>query len=280
MSRPISVFVGAAMVATSVGITARVLGDIGVLRSRTAKIILGAAVFDDILGMLLLAVVEGFAHSGGLQWMKLGTLTAEAIIFALFLIFIGPHIVRRIRPGMASFSTHNAPLIIALAVCLGLSYAAAKIGMAAIIGAFFAGMIFAEYSPEWDLLPRVHAITEFLGPFFFFSIGSQLNAHLFRGEVLQAALIISLLAIVSKVVGCGLPLLREDWTTILRVGVGMMPRGEVALIVALVGLNSQIVTPSTYAVVVFMAAVTTVLAPPLLHYLFRDERKSIAVAGT
>jgi Kef-type K+ transport system membrane component KefB len=275
-----SVFVGAAMVATSVGITARVLGDIGVLRSRTAKIILGAAVFDDILGMLLLAVVEGFAHSGGLQWMKLGTLTAEAIIFALFLIFIGPHIVRRIRPGMASFSTHNAPLIIALAVCLGLSYAAAKIGMAAIVGAFFAGMIFAEYSPEWDLLPRVRAITEFLGPFFFFSIGSQLNAHLFRGEVLQAALIISLLAIVSKVVGCGLPLLREDWTTILRVGVGMMPRGEVALIVALVGLNSQIVTPSTYAVVVFMAAVTTVLAPPLLHYLFRDERKSIAVAGT
>jgi Kef-type K+ transport system membrane component KefB len=275
-----SIFVGAAMVATSVGITARVLGDLGVLASRTAKIILGAAVFDDILGMLLLALVEGLAQGGGVQWGRLGILAGEAIVFALFMIFLGPRIIRRIRPGMARLSTHNAPLIIALGVCLGLSYASAKIGMAAIIGAFFAGMIFAECSPDWNLLPRVHAITEFLGPFFFFSIGSQLNVRLFRGEVLVVASVISLLAIVSKVVGCGLPLLREGWSSALRVGVGMMPRGEVALIVALIGLNSQIVTPATYAVVVFMTAVTTVLAPPLLRYLFRDEVTLTDVVST
>ena len=268
-----SIFVGAAMVATSVGITARVLGDLGVLASRTAKIILGAAVFDDILGMLLLALIEGLAQGGAVQWVRLGILAGEAIVFALFMIFLGPRIVTRIRPGMARLSTHNAPLITALAVCLGLSYASAKIGMAAIIGAFFAGMIFAEYSPEWDLLPRVHAITEFLGPFFFFSIGAQLNVRLFRGEVLVVAFVVSALAIVSKVIGCGFPLLREGWSTSLQVGVGMMPRGEVALIVALIGLNSQIVTQATYAVVVFMTAVTTVLAPPLLRYLFRDERR-------
>jgi Kef-type K+ transport system membrane component KefB len=273
-----SIFVGAAMVATSVGITARVLGDLGVLASRTAKIILGAAVFDDILGMLLLAVVEGMTQSAGVQWVQLGVLAGEAIVFALFMIFIGPRLIRRIRPGMERLSTHNAPLILALAVCLGLSYAAAKIGMAAIIGAFFAGMVFAEYSPEWDLLPRVHAITEFLGPFFFFSIGSQLNIHLFRGDVLVVAIVVSLLAIVSKVIGCGLPLLREDWKTVLRVGVGMMPRGEVALIVAVVGLNSQIVTQSTYAVVVFMTGVTTVLAPPLLRFLFREGESPMAAA--
>src|SRR5207245_2751975 len=160
-------------------------------------------------------------------------------------------------------------------VCLGLSFAASRIGMAAIIGAFFAGMMFAECTPQWNLLPRVHAITEFLGPFFFFSIGSQLNARLFRGEVLTVALVVSLLAIISKVIGCGLPLLRENWKTVLQVGVGMMPRGEVALIVALVGLNSRIVTESTYAVVVFMTAVTTVLAPPLLRYLFRGEMDPI-----
>jgi Kef-type K+ transport system membrane component KefB len=141
-----SIFVGAAMVATSVGITARVLGDLGVLASRTAKIILGAAVFDDILGMLLLALIEGLAQGGAVQWVRLGILAGEAIVFALFMIFLGPRIVTRIRPGMARLSTHNAPLITALAVCLGLSYASAKIGMAAIIGAFFAGMIFAEYS--------------------------------------------------------------------------------------------------------------------------------------
>jgi Kef-type K+ transport system membrane component KefB len=266
-----SVFVGAAMVATSVGITARVLGDLGVISSRTAKIILGAAVFDDILGMLLLAVVDGLAHSAGMQWVKLGVLAAEAIVFALFMIFIGPRIIRHIKPGMAWLSTHNAPLIVALTVCLGLSYAASKIGMAAIIGAFFAGMIFAEYSPEWDLQLRVHAITEFLAPFFFFSIGSQLNVRLFNGEVLSVALVVTLLAVISKVVGCGLPLIGEGWNTILSVGVGMMPRGEVALIVALVGLNSQIVSQATYAIVVFMTAVTTVLAPPLLRYLFRRE---------
>jgi Kef-type K+ transport system membrane component KefB len=268
-----SVFVGAAMVATSVGITARVLGDLGVLSSRTAKIILGAAVFDDILGMLLLAVVDGLAESQGVQWGRLGVLAIEAILFALFMIFIGPQILCKLKPSVSRLSTHNAPLIIALMVCLGLSFAAAKIGIAAIIGAFFAGMIFSEYSPEWDLLPRVHAITEFLGPFFFFSIGAQLNVKLFNGEVLLVASIVTVLAVVSKVAGCGLPLLSEGWNTVLSVGVGMMPRGEVALIVALVGLNSQIVSQSTYAVVVFMTAVTTVLAPPLLRILFRNEMR-------
>jgi Kef-type K+ transport system membrane component KefB len=268
-----SVFVGAAMVATSVGITARVLGDMGVLSSQTAKIILGAAVFDDILGMLLLAVVDGLAQGGGVQWVRLGILAGEAILFALFMIFIGPRILSKLRPGLARLSTHNAPLVVALMVCLGLSFAASKIGMAAIIGAFFAGMIFSECSPEWNLRPRVHAITEFLGPFFFFSIGSQLDVKLFNGEVLAVATIVSLLAIVSKVAGCGLPLLTQGWHMALSVGVGMMPRGEVALIVALVGLNSQIVTQSTYAIVVFMTAVTTVLAPPLLRILFRNETR-------
>ncbi len=275
-----SVFVGVAMVATSVGITARVLGDLGVLSSRVAKIILGAAVFDDILGMLLLAVVDGLAQSRSVEWLRLGILALEAILFALFMIFIGPRILSRMRPRLARLSTRNAFLIVALMVCLGLSFAASKIGMAAIIGAFFAGMIFSECSPEWDLRPRVHAITEFLGPFFFFSIGSQLDVKLFRGDVLAVAGIVSVLAIVSKIVGCGLPLIDNGWSDALRVGVGMMPRGEVALIVALVGLNSQIVTQSTYAVVVFMSAVTTILAPPILRYLFRKEVADAAAATT
>ena len=271
-----SIFVGAAMVATSVGITARVLGDLGVLSTTTAKIILGAAVFDDILGMLLLAVVEGLARAGEVQWLKLGILGAEAIAFALFMLFVGPRILRRARPRVDRLSTRHASLLVALIVCLFLSWLSAKIGMAAIIGAFFAGMIFADHAVEWDLLPRVHAITEFLGPFFFFSIGAQLNARLFTGEVLVAAVVITALAIFSKVAGCGLPVLKDGWHEALAVGVGMMPRGEVALIIALVGLNSQIVTQATYAIVVFMTAITTLLAPPLLRYLFRHEQREIA----
>jgi Kef-type K+ transport system membrane component KefB len=274
-----AIFVGAAMVATSVGITARMLGDLRVLATRAARIILGAAVFDDILGMLLLAIVAGLASSGGLERLHLGILIVEAASFALFMIFVAPRIVRRIQPGMDRLSTQHAPLIIALALCLFLSWLSARIGMAAIIGAFFSGLMLADYAPRWNLLPRVSGITEFLAPFFFFSIGSRLNVHLFAGDVLFAAIVISLLAIVSKVIGCGLPLWREGWLSALQVGVGMMPRGEVALIVALVGLQSQIVPPSTYAIVVFMTAVTTILAPPLLRCLFRGEMEAVRASA-
>jgi Kef-type K+ transport system membrane component KefB len=265
-----AIFVGAAMVATSVGITARVLADLHVLTSRTARIIMGAAVFDDILGMVLLAIVGGVASGNGLHWLHLGILIGEAFAFALFMIFVAPKIVNRIQPRVERLSNENAPLVLALAICLFLSWLAAKIGMAAIIGAFFAGLMFADYAPEWDLMPQVGGITEFLAPFFFFSIGTRLNIHLFTGDVLVAAIVVSVLAIISKVIGCGLPLLREDWTIVFRVGIGMMPRGEVALIVALVGLQSNIVSQSTYAIVVFMTAVTTLLAPPVLRVLFRN----------
>jgi len=264
-------FVGAAMVATSVGITARVLGNLGVLSTQTAKIILGAAVFDDILGMLLLAAVAGLSAGGHLHWLHLGVLFAEAFGFSLFMMLVAPRIVKRMEPRVERLSTENAPLIVALAICLLLSWLSAKIGMAAIIGAFFAGLVFADYAPGWNLRPRVGGITEFLAPYFFFAIGSRLNTKLFSGDLLTDAAIVSLLAIISKVIGCGLPLLGQQWRKIFQVGIGMMPRGEVALIVALVGLQSGIVLQSTYAIVVFMTAVTTLLAPPLLRYVFRAE---------
>lgn len=265
-----AIFVGAAMVATSVGITARVLGNLHVLSTQTAKIIMGAAVFDDILGMLLLAVVAGLS-AGTLHWLHLSVLFVEAFAFALFMIFVAPRIVKRIEPGVGRLSTENAPLIVALSLCLFLSWLSAKIGMAAIIGAFFSGLVFADCAPGWNLLPRVSGLTEFLSTYFFFAIGSRLDVKLFSGNLLIDAGIVSLLAIISKVIGCGLPLLGQRWREIFQVGVGMMPRGEVALIVALVGLQSGIVLQSTYAIVVFMTAVTTLLAPPLLRYLFRGE---------
>jgi Kef-type K+ transport system membrane component KefB len=226
--------------------------------------------------MVLLAVVAGVASGGGLEWLHLGVLLVEAIAFALFMIFAAPRIVRRIHPGVERLSTQNASLVVALAICLFLSWLSAKIGMAAIIGAFFAGLMFADYAPHWNLIARVGGITEFLAPYFFFSIGSQLDMKLFNGRVLVAATMVSVLAIFSKLFGCGLPLLREGWGEALRVGVGMVPRGEVALIVALVGLQSGIVTQSTYAIVVAMTAVTTLVAPTLWRYLFRGATKQPA----
>src|SRR5581483_10856890 len=265
-----SVFVGAAMVATSVGITARIFADMHLLSTETAKIILGAAVFDDILGMIMLALVGGLA-SGGVNWLHMGVLIGEAAGFALFMMFVAPRIVRRMEGGVEHLSMQNASLVVALAICLLLSWLAVKINIAAIIGAFFAGLVFADYAPQWNLMPRVSGIAEFLAPFFFFTIGARLNASLLTREILISALIISVLAVVSKLIGCGLPMLGQGWRQVLQVGTGMVPRGEVALIVALVGLQAGIVSQSTYAIVVLMTAVTTVLAPPLLRVLFRRE---------
>src|SRR5262249_21238937 len=120
-------FVATAMVATSVGITARILGDMNVLQTKAARIILGAAVFDDILGMILLAVVVGLAAPSGTNWAQLLVTAGEAVAFALIMILYAPRVVRRMQPGVQRMSTPDAPLVIALAICLGLSYAADKI---------------------------------------------------------------------------------------------------------------------------------------------------------
>jgi Kef-type K+ transport system membrane component KefB len=267
-----AIFVGAAMVATSVGITARVMGDLRVLHTRVASIILGAAVADDILGMIVLAVVAGLGAGAGVQWVELLVLLAEALAFTIFMVFFASKVIHRMRPGVERLSTQNAPLILALALCLGLSVAAERIGMAAIIGAFFAGLAFAEYSSEWRLAPRVNAINEFLAPFFFFTMGARLDLRIFNREVIVACVVITVLALIGKVVACGLPALREGWPSALKVGVGMTPRGEVALIVALVGLQMKMISQAAYAIVIFMTGATTLLAPPVLRYLFKQDK--------
>ncbi len=274
-----AIFVAAAMVATSVGITARVLRDMNVHKSRTAQIILGAAVFDDILGMLLLGVLVSTVSTGGIQYVHLGLVTVEAVGFALFMIYVAPRVVDRLEPGIQQMQTQDAPLVLALALCLGLSVAATRIGMAAIIGAFFAGLAFADYSPRWNLEPRAQAINQFLAPFFFFTMGSRLDLSVFSRSVVMLALALSALAVISKIVGCGLPLYREGWRSMLQVGVGMTPRGEVALIVALIGLQMNMISQRAYALVIVMTAVTTILPAPFLRMLFISGDKGPGIPG-
>jgi len=271
-----AIFVAAAMVATSVGIAARVMGDLRVLHTRVARIILGAAVADDILGMIVLAVVAGLGSGAGVQWAQLIVLFLEAVAFTLFMVFFGSRVIHKMQPGVERLSTQNAPLILALALCLGLSVAAERIGMAAIIGAFFAGLAFAEYSGEWQLAPRVSAINEFLAPFFFFTMGSRLDLHVFDARVIVACVVVTVLALTAKVVACGAPVLREGWLNALKVGVGMTPRGEVALIVALVGLQMKMMSQAAYGIVIFMTGATTLIAPPILRYLFRQDKPEAA----
>ncbi len=264
-----AVFVAAAMVATSVGVTAGVLDELRVLHARFSRIILGAAVFDDILGMVLLAVVVGMA-SGGVRWLHLGITFLEALAFTLFMIFVGPRVVHHMRPGLRRLSTQNAPLALSLALCLMFSWASERIGMAAIIGAFFTGLVLADYAPEWELGPPVRGIHDMLAPFFFFAIGARLDIGLFSGGVLWTACVVTVLAIISKLAGCGLPVLNEGWPTALRVSIGMVPRGEVALIIALIGLQMNVISQSAYAIVIFMTAITTLAAPLALRWVLNS----------
>ncbi len=267
-----STFIATAMVATSVGITARVMGDMDVLKTRAAQIILSAAVFDDILGMVLLAVVAGMASAGGVQWGQIVIVLTMATAFSLFMIFVAPHLVSRVKGPVENMSTRQAPLILALALCLALSVLAEKIGMAGIIGAFFAGLAIADHRHKWNLEPGIDAIRDFLAPVFFFIMGAKLDVRVFTPDILVAAIVVSILAIASKVIGCGLPALKEGRKTALIVGVGMVPRGEVGLIVALVGLNMNLIDQAGFAVVMFMTAVTTIVAPIGLRMLLKGER--------
>jgi Kef-type K+ transport system membrane component KefB len=263
-------FVGAALVATSVAVTARVLADLRVLSSESARVILGAAVFDDILGMLVLALVAGLASAGSIRWLQLGILAVEAAGFAFAMIFVVPRLIRRVRVRIERFSTQHAPVFLAMGLGLGLSAAAERIGLAAIIGAFFTGLAFAEYGDEWGIRPRVEGVAEFLGPFFFFTIGTQLDLRVFSsGSLLITAIVLSIIAIASKLIGCGVPMLGSDWRTVLQVGVGMVPRAEVGLIVAALGLQMGLISKNSYAVVVFMAFVTTIVTPPVLRAQFK-----------
>lgn len=273
-----AIFMGAAMVATSVGITARVLQDLGVLRSVVATIILGAAVIDDVLGMIVLAIVSSLSE-GRVDWVEIGSVTALAVGFTIFIVLVGGRVIRGLAPRVAQFSGTNPYFALALIICLGLSVAAEMIGMAAIIGAFLAGLVFSEQEMGPLLKEKMHSVYEFLVPFFFVTMGMQMKLSVFaRREILLLAGLVTLLAILGKLVGCGLAAYRLGWRGVLQVGAGMVPRGEVGIIVASIGLRLHTISDGIYAVVIIMVLVTTLLAPPVLRVLF--AKPAAVDAGT
>jgi Kef-type K+ transport system membrane component KefB len=264
-----SIFIGAAMVATSVGITARVLSDLGFIHTTVARVILGAAVIDDILGMIILAIVSSLS-SGNVQYLQIVIVAGEAIAFTFFVALLGEKVVNKISPRVEKMQTKDPHFVLALLFCLGLSLVATEVGIAAIVGAFLAGMVLAEKSEQYLLHDKSLAIYQFLVPFFFVTMGMQLNVRVFLDrQIVTLASIITLAAILGKLVGCGLGAYRLDFKSAVKVGVGMVPRGEVGIIVALVGLGLHTISDSAYAVVLFMTVVTTSLAPPALRWLFR-----------
>ena len=270
-------FVGAALTATSVGITARVLSDLGRLGTRVARIIIGAAVLDDILGMLVLAIVSGLA-AGMLSAFQIQLLAAEAVAFVVLSLLLGRYAMKHLSPRIASQSSGSSrgPLFaIAICICFGLSAVADKIGLAAIIGAFFAGIIFAEIPQAPALRRNMEPLHELLVPIFFVLMGAHVDVpRLLTAEVLPVGLLITAIAIAGKVIGCGLSAFRLGWRDALAVGVGMTPRGEVGIVVALIGLRSGVISSDVYSQVILMSVLTSLFAPSLLRRLLGPSVES------
>jgi len=265
-----AIFLGVAMVATSVGITARVLSDLGYLQRKESQIILGAAVVDDIIGLLILAIVSG-SQSGNFSLLNMGILIVEVLAFVTAFIYFGSRLTKRHGTKLDRLKINEAPLVVAIAATFGLAALASFIGMAAIVGAFLAGVIFAEVNETYSLRKQVIPIYELFVPFFFVVIGSQINLSVLADpKILALTAAVIFLAVISKIVGCGLAVINQGKRTWFKVGVGMVPRGEVGVIIGLLGLSLGAITDELYSVIIIMSMVTTFIAPFLIKIAFKD----------
>ena len=273
-----SMFVGAALVATSIGITARVINELRLTEAVESRVIIGAAVIDDILGMIVLAVVVGISVGGSSGVADAMIVSLEAVFFVLLVIIVGGMLIpraRRAREASSACPPNSkargvGAVTMALVVCFGLSFVASYLGLAAIIGAFLAGMIFSEFKDLWPCEERFQPINEFLVPFFFIFVGVSVNLSSF-GPVIGIALVLTIIAIATKYVGCGAGALKMGRRSASIVGVGMVPRGEVGIIIASIGFAMGVVSPGIFAGVIFMSMATTIVAPPLLTYAFKSK---------
>ena len=263
-----AMFVAAAFVATSAGITAKVLQEMGALGRKEAKIILGAAVIDDVLAMLLLAVVSALQTKAGVDVLNLLKVLAEAIGFVGVVALLGTYAMRKRSRVLDAPRGSDSPLIVSFAICLTLAVASSTVGLAAIIGAFLAGMVLAETPHRKTLEHDFARISAVLVPFFFVVTGAKVDVGLLlNGPVLVSVLVVTVLAIVGKLVGCGFGAKSLGRRGAFAVGVGMVPRGEVGVIVAGLGQQAGVFPPRTYAIIVGMSLLTSVVAPPVLKRL-------------
>ena len=290
----VHIFIGATLCATSVGITARVFKDLGKLATREARIILGAAVIDDVLGLLVLAIVSGAieatANGGALSMLHIAGIALKSVLFLIGAIAVGQFLVPRLLRGAGRLETRGVLLTLALSLCFVLSWAALKAGLAAIVGAFAAGLILDEvhYRPkggrtERDLNDLLQPVSTLLVPIFFVLMGMKVDLRLFtRLDIVGFAALLTIAAIAGKQV-CGLAVL-ERGINRLAVGVGMIPRGEVGLIFAGIGatlllpspagVSAPVISPATFGAVVIMVIITTLVTPPGLKWSLGRRRRA------
>ncbi len=285
----VHLFLGAVLAATSVGITARVLSDLGKTQLREAKIILGAAVIDDVLGLIVLAAVQGIiaATNAGqpISLLSIGGIIAKALLFFVGAILLGLVVSKRFYRWASFMRGKGVLLTVTLIWCFGLAYIASVMGLAPIVGAFAAGLVLEEATfIDWEgreeqLEKLLRPVADFLIPVFFVHMGMKVQLNVFGDlSVLGLAAGLTAAAILGKQV-CSFGVL-ERGVGRLVVGLGMIPRGEVGLIVASIGAGMRtaeghpVIAPSTFSATVIMVVITTMMTPPLLQRaLKRLERK-------
>jgi Kef-type K+ transport system membrane component KefB len=271
-------FLGAMLAATSVGITARVLKDAGALQAPFARIILGAAVIDDVLGLLVLAVVSGIITAAAtgttLSAASMLWIVAKAVVFLAGALVIGSVLSPRLFRGALALRSRGVVLALSLGFCFLLSYLALRAGLAPIVGAFAAGLVLEEVHFEGQVErgePPLHEslgpLTALLVPVFFIRMGMLVDVRSFASaSVLGFAIVLTLAAILGKLACAAVA---PKGVSGLTLGLGMMPRGEVGLIFAGIGAQlmlagKPVVDAGTYAGAVFMVVATTMVTPPLL----------------
>ncbi len=270
-----SLFIGSALAATSVGITSAVFAELKLLTTRAARTVLGAAVIDDILALLLVAVAVGIAADGGVDVASILISAGLAFGFVALFALAGTAVMRKAPQLLHAPRFSESPLLPAVILCLGIAALAANIGLAAVIGAFLAGMIVAETKEQHPIEDEIAPLYAFFTPFFFASIGLALDLDvLLEPETLLVVVGLSALAVVTKLLGAWPGASRLGGREAKIVALGMVPRGEVGIIVAGIGAVSGVVDAELFAAIVSMSIVTTLIVPPFLRRLAAEPRST------
>jgi len=275
-----SVFVGTALTATSIAITANVLKEMGKLRTEAAKAVIGAAIIDDVLSLLALSMSKGIV-SGEMSLPLILIAILKAAGFLAVGIFLGNMVISRIMVWIDNtrFSGKYPEAIFIFAIMIAFLYSlvAELVGLSAIIGSFLAGVTLARVKLKHQAAFREGAehLQIIFASIFFISLGILLDFHVITLDLIWFVLVLTLVALLTKFIGCGVPavLQRIRIRDSLIIGVGMIPRGEVAMIIALIGLNQGLIMQDTYAALVLMSLLTTVIPPLILrNWLFKRKQ--------
>lgn len=278
---PVPLFLGVLSVATSVGITARILSEQRKMESPEGVTILASAVIDDVLGVILLAIVLGMVSvlSGSataIPWGKIGIMAGKAIAIWLGVTTLGLIFARVVSGFLKTFKSRVSIAVMSFGLALLLAGLFEKAGLAMIIGAYIMGLALSRTDINFLIQEKLHPLHEFLVPIFFCVIGMLVDVHIFTDtRVLFFGLLFAGAGIVSKIVGCGVPalFLNFNFRGAMRIGVGMIPRGEVALIIAGIGMAGGFIDKDIFGMAIMMTLLTTIIPPPILTSLFKNPKR-------